>query len=84
MYALHSVAGYPSLEGYQMSQPIANDTRVKVHPQSPSGKPWARYLGTVKGRRDNVLGLGSVEYLIEKDDVAHAKWVPESQIEVIK
>lgn len=41
--------------------------RVTVRPVTKRSRNCELYFGTVRGWRLNALGLGSVEYLVERD-----------------
>ena len=67
-----------------MAQEIALGTRVRVQEVTSAGTLRAPYDGTVAGMRKNVLGLGSLEYLVVRTDAGgqFTKFVPAHFVEV--
>lgn len=51
--------------------------RVLVFELTKNGTSKARWEGTIQDRRDNIQGLGSIEFLV-KQDTGMARWVYES------
>lgn len=54
---------------------LATGTKVVVREETRSGRTRDAYPGTVCDVRTGVKCLGSVEYLVERDD-GHQRWVP--------
>lgn len=52
-----------------------NGDSVLVAELTRQGRERLQWSGKVADRRDNVKGLGSIEYLIMPDDGTKGKWV---------